>query len=116
MLVILVCLWEIPDRTRRFVVAAAPHDGGSRMIVNILVSPLPNIPDHIHNAKRARAARMFIHIAGGHHDSTAIRKRSRIILVLRTPIAEEFASGGNRRRYARQSNRRKPFAITPWIN
>src|SRR5215472_13777917 len=49
-LVQLVRLRKIPDRSLRAVVAAAPQNRRARMVILVLVRPLPDIADEIPNA------------------------------------------------------------------
>src|SRR5450759_1059458 len=48
---------EIPPRALWEVVAATTNHGGARVLVQILVRPLPHVAGHIHHAKGAGASR-----------------------------------------------------------
>ncbi len=55
-------VWKIPLRTLRMVITAAPDDSSTRMFVMIFIGPLPNVSDHVHDAKRAGALRKCVYV------------------------------------------------------
>jgi hypothetical protein len=65
MLLVFVGLGEVPDRALRLIVTASAHNGCARVLVLILIGPLPYVAGHIHHAKWARSMGMSIHIARG---------------------------------------------------
>jgi len=79
-LVVLVCLRKIPDRSLRAVVTASTQDRSARMVVCVFICPLPDISHHIHYAEGARSVWMRIDIARRRHYPAAVCKRSRCIL------------------------------------
>jgi hypothetical protein len=64
MLVKIIGLGEIPNRSCRLVIASTSEDGGTCVLIGILIGPLPDIPDEILYAKRAGAARMRVYRVG----------------------------------------------------
>src|SRR5260370_40610124 len=60
MLVQLVRLWEIPDRSLRLVIASSAKNSSTRVLILKFLGPLPHVADQIHDAKRARTLRMRI--------------------------------------------------------
>ena len=76
MLVVAICLREIPDRALRLVVFAAAHNRGARMLVGKFFSPLPNVADYIHHAIRAGALWMRVDGIRAGHAMAGRRRRN----------------------------------------
>ena len=72
MLVIPVRLRKVPDGTGWAIVATASQDCCASVVINILVCPLPHIPDHIHHAKWTPSIGVCINIAGRLHHAAMI--------------------------------------------
>src|SRR5688572_13146329 len=66
-LVELVGLREIPVGGLRQVAAAAAQHRSARVLVVVLVGPLPHVADEVHHAERARALRMGVDVGGIRH-------------------------------------------------
>ena len=75
MLVVFIGLWEVPDRALRLIMTASTKDGCGRVVIKILVGPLPYVAHHIHYAEWTCSLGMRINIARGKHGATLIRSR-----------------------------------------
>ena len=72
MLIVSVSLRKIPDRSLGLIIAASAQDCRACVLVCVFVGPLPDIADHVRNAKWARSVRVRIHIVGTAHRSALI--------------------------------------------
>src|SRR5258708_3649736 len=101
MLFVSVGLREVPDRALRLIMTASANDGGARVLVEVLIGPLPYVADHIHHAKWAGPLGMRIHVVRGKHRTAVIRNRCRSIV---------FQGAGN---WTSVPGGRKPVAVPP---
>src|ERR1700728_3143109 len=106
MLVVPVGLREIPDGALRLVVTASAQNGGSRVFIDVLIGPLPDIPYHIHRAERACPFGMGIDIAGREYRSPPVGRRRCRIRRIALPGAGEGTAA---------QRRRQPIAVSPRI-
>src|SRR5579884_271449 len=72
-LVIAVCLREIPDRTLRLVVAAAAEDCGTRVVILEFVGHLPDVADKVHDSEGAGAGGMGGYFVGSGNRAPGLR-------------------------------------------
>src|SRR5271155_3513613 len=61
-LIVTICLREIPDRALRLIVASSAQNPRPGVFVDKFVRPLPDISNHIHNAKWTCSCRVRIDI------------------------------------------------------
>ena len=93
-LTVFICLREIPNGSNRPIVIPATKDCRPRMVVQVLVGPLPNVPHHIHHARRAGSPGMSIDIARRAHHAIAIRQWSGVVGCIWPPIARRCSLCG----------------------
>src|SRR5579875_164392 len=62
MLVVAVCLREIPDRALRLVMTASAQNCRTCMFIDVFIGPLPNISYQVPHAEWTRSLRMSIYI------------------------------------------------------
>src|SRR5271163_2026751 len=61
-LIVAICLREIPDRALRLIVASSAQNPRPGVFVNKFVGPLPDISNHIHNAEWTCPSRVRIDV------------------------------------------------------
>src|SRR5271170_1622368 len=52
-LIIAIGLREVPDRTLRLIMASSAEYASARVVIDVLIGPLPDVPHHIDDAKWA---------------------------------------------------------------
>lgn len=136
-LVVPIRLGEVPDRTGWTVVAATTQNCRPRVVVHILVGPLPpHIPYHIHHPEWARSWRAHPHRSLGPSYDHDLRSEQAdpphpfpcgkptlccqpLEWSLRMDSIRQALQAGLRPRRGGSCysiRRRLPFAITPWIH
>src|ERR1035437_3819113 len=78
MLAKLIRLWEIPNGSLRLVIAAAPQNAASRVLVLELFCPLPHVSYQVHYAKRACTPRVCVNRIRPTHGAALVRHWNRV--------------------------------------